>query len=286
LAASRILLAGADFEKWARHPTERKVENMRRFALIAGMFVLTGMVVATVSAGTMRTIVGTPKNDVLKGTPKSDTLDGKAGNDTLSGLRGNDVLLGGRGNDKLVGGAGQDKLRCGPGKDTAVADVADTVGEDCEVVKGLPVAPPPPADPPAQPPPAAEKALPGRYCGFTNQGKSICIDVTADSLGVTHFETTSDIDCGSVGTATFGLSFGGAALIQPDLTFSFTYNGPIGSDDPILTNVMVNYTVTGKFDTAGNATGTLNLSKFSFDYDGTHYDCGAAPYGWQARRGA
>jgi hypothetical protein len=259
---------------------------MRRFALVAGMFVLTGMVVATVSAGTMRTIVGTPKNDVLKGTPKADTIDGRAGNDTLSGLGGNDVLVGGRGNDKLLGGPGKDKLRCGPGRDTAVADVTDTVGGDCEVVKGLPATPPPPAEPPPPQPPSAPKALPGRYCGFTNQGKSICIDVTGDSLNVTHFETTSEVDCGSVGTATFGLSFGGGSLIQPDLSFSFTYNGPIDSGDPHLTNIVANYTVTGKFDTAGNATGTLNLSKFSFDYDGTHYDCGAAPYGWQARRGA
>jgi RTX calcium-binding nonapeptide repeat (4 copies) len=243
---------------------------MRRFALIAGMFVLTGMVVATVSAATMRTIVGTPKNDVLRGTAKSDTIDGKAGNDALSGLGGNDVLVGGKGNDKLVGGRGRDKLRCGLGRDTAVADVSDTVAEDCEVVEGLPA---PPVELPTPEAPAA-KALPGRYCGFTNQGKSICIDVTADSLGVTRFETTSEVDC-QVATATFGLGFGGAALIQPDLSFSFTYNGPIDSDDPKLTHIVANYTVTGKFDTAGNATGTLNLS-----------NCGAAPYAWQARLGA
>jgi hypothetical protein len=259
---------------------------MRRLTLGVGSIILAGALVATVSAGTMRVIIGTAKNDVLRGTTKADTLDGRAGNDTLSGLGGNDVLAGGKGNDKLVGGLGKDKLRCGAGRDTAVADAADTVGSDCEAVKGLPATEPPPTQPPPPPPPTpAAKAQPGRYCGFTNQGKSICIDVTNDSLAVTRFETTSDVDC-ETATATFGLSFGGMALIQPDLTFTFHYQGPIDSGDPSTTNIVADYTVSGKFDTAGNATGTLFLAKFSFDYEGTHYNCGAAPYAWQARRGA
>jgi Ca2+-binding RTX toxin-like protein len=259
---------------------------MRRFALSAAVFVLAGALVATVSAGTARVIVGTAKNDVLRGTAKADTLDGRAGNDTLSGLAGNDVLSGGKGNDKLVGGPGRDKLRCGVGADTAVADAADSVGSDCEVVKGRPVAPTPPPTEPTPPPAApAERALPGRYCGFTNQGKSICIDVTPDSLAVTQFETTSDVDC-ETATATFGLSFGNQVMIQPDLSFTFHYQGPIDSSDAELTNIVADYTVSGKFDTAGNASGTLFLGKFSFDYQATHYNCGAAPYAWQARRGA
>jgi hypothetical protein len=28
------------------------------------------------------------------------------------------------------------------------------------------------------------------------------------------------------------------------------------------------------------------MSNFSFDFSGTHIDCAAAPYGWQARLGA
>jgi len=28
------------------------------------------------------------------------------------------------------------------------------------------------------------------------------------------------------------------------------------------------------------------VSRFSFDYQGTHYDCAAAGYGWQAKLGA
>ena len=258
---------------------------MRRIALTIGLIVLTGTLTAGVWAAATRTIVGTAKNDVLKGTRTADRIDGRAGNDTLSGLAGNDVLIGGKGNDRLVGGAGSDDLRCGPGRDVAIADPNDTVGADCETVKGLPSTPPPPAPPPPPPPPPQPQAKAGHYCGFTNQGKSICFDVTADSSAVANFATTSDVTCGNA-EATFSLSFGSRTPIQPDLSFSFTYNGPLGSGDPDLKNVNTNYTVAGKLDTAGTATGTLTLKSLSFDYRGTHYDCGAAPYAWQVRAGA
>jgi Ca2+-binding RTX toxin-like protein len=247
--------------------------------------------ISGVWAGATRKIVGTPKNDVLKGTPQADQIDGKAGTDRLSGLAGNDVLIGGKGNDRLTGGPGSDRLRCGPGRDVAVADEADTVGADCETSRGGPAPPAPPAPPPAPPsppsppPPPAQRAAAGHYCGFTNQGKSICFDVTSDSARLANFATTSDVDCGSVG-ATFGLSFGASTPIQSDLAFSFTYNGAIESDEPSLTNMTTSYTVSGKLDTAGNASGTLTLSRLSFDYQGTHYNCGAAPYAWQAKLGA
>ncbi len=264
---------------------------MRKIALIVGVFVLTGVAVAGISAATMKTIVGTPKNDVLRGTPAADRIDGRAGNDRLLGKAGNDLLIGGLGKDTLVGGVGKDTLRCGPGKDRALADPTDLVGSDCEVVTGLPAPPPvepPPPAPPPPPPPAGPKAKAGHYCGFTNQGKSICFDVSQDSTQAGNFETTSDVTCGDVGILrNVGLSFGGSTQIQPDLSFSFTYNGSLetGSDSPV-TNVTTSYTVSGELDTDGNATGTLNLNRFSFDYSGTHYDCAAAGYAWQARVGA
>ena len=106
-----------------------------RSALVAA--VLAVSVVLTASAAAAN-IVGTSKNDVLRGTPRGDRIDGKAGNDRLLGLAGNDQLLGGAGNDTLVGGPGSDALRCGPGRDRALADPADAVSRDCEVVTGLP----------------------------------------------------------------------------------------------------------------------------------------------------
>jgi hypothetical protein len=260
---------------------------MRKLVLMAAVLVLTGALVGGVSASAVRTINGTPKNDVLRGTRGADTINGKAGNDKLYGNAGNDTLVGGSGNDLVVGGPGKDRLRCGGGTDTAKADAADTVGSDCEVVKGLPATtpPPPPAPPPLPPPPAAPAAKAGHYCGFTNQGKSICFDVTGSSAA--NFETTSDLDCGIVILRDLGLSFSGSVPIQPDLSFTFSYSGPIGTGSGSeISNVSTSYSVTGKLDTAGNATGTLSVSRFSFDYRGTHYDCAAAGYGWQAKAGA
>jgi hypothetical protein len=260
---------------------------MRKLVFTTALAVLSLGLSAGVWAGTAARIVGTSKNDVLKGTPRADALSGLAGNDTLQGLAGNDVLSGGPGNDKLAGGRGRDQLRCGAGRDTAVADATDNVGSDCEVVKGLPAPPPPepPAPPPPPPPPATPQAVAGHYCGFTNQGKSICFDVEPGSARVGNFETTSDVDCGQFGF-TVGLGFSGPTAMQPDLTFTYAYNGGLQSGDSDITNITTSYTVNGELDTAGNATGSLNLSRLSFDFQGTHIDCGAAPYAWQARVGA
>jgi RTX calcium-binding nonapeptide repeat (4 copies) len=263
---------------------------MKKLSLIVTVSALSCGLATGVYATTSSRIVGTSRNDVLKGTSKADTLDGRGGNDRLAGLAGNDVLLGGPGNDRLVGGAGKDRLRCGAGKDVAVADAFDVIGSDCESVSGLPpVEPPaePPPAPPPPPPPAAPLAKVGHYCGFTNQGKSICFDVTAGGARVAGFETTSDVDCGVGILQDVSLSFSGSTPLQSDLTFTFTYNGALTtSPGSAISNVSTSYTVSGKLDTAGNGTGSLSLNRFSFDYSGTHYDCAAASYAWQARAGA
>jgi RTX calcium-binding nonapeptide repeat (4 copies) len=262
---------------------------MRKFAFTALVLIASGALVTGIVAGPLKTITGTPKSDVLRGTAGADTLMGRGGNDKLYGKGGNDTLAGGGGNDLLVGGPGKDKLRCGPGHDTAIADAADTVSSDCETVKGLPSSSPTPPSEPTPPAPPAPPSVPtakaGHYCGFTNQGKSICFD--ASTTTVSNFDTTSDITCGSLGTVPdLRLTFGGSAPIQSDLSFTFSFNGPVDAGDSGLTNVKMSYSVTGKFDTAGNATGVLNFSQLSFDYQGLHVDCGAAPYAWQAKAGA
>jgi Ca2+-binding RTX toxin-like protein len=260
---------------------------MKRLTLMLVAGGLVSIFAASVYGSTSRRIVGTPRADTLKGTPAADIIDGRGGNDKLSGLAGNDVLIGGAGNDRLVGGAGKDTLRCGPGKDVAVADEIDIVGADCETVQGLPTEEPPPEPTPPPPPAPGPLARGGHYCGFTNQGKSICFDVTSDGSRVANFDTTSDLDCGAVILQGLELSFSGSSAITPDLTFSFTYNGPIGtSPDSPFRNMTASYVASGKLDTAGNATGTLTVPQLAFDYKGTHYDCVAASYAWQARAGA
>jgi hypothetical protein len=101
-------------------------------------FLLGGVLLVTTSPVGAGTIIGTPKNEVLRGTAKADKMYGRAGNDKLYGLAGNDLLVGGPGNDLLVGGPGGDTVQCGPGRDTVQATEDDKVAVDCEVLKGLP----------------------------------------------------------------------------------------------------------------------------------------------------
>jgi hypothetical protein len=71
-----------------------------------------------------------------------------------------------------------------------------------------------------------------------------------------------------------------------DLSFSYTYTGPLTSSSATFTNIQTSYTLSGTFDQAGNAQGQIALTKISWDENGTHYDCSSAPYGWHARLGA
>jgi hypothetical protein len=102
----------------------RKDVALKRVALAA---VAAALGLLVVSSALAAKVVGTAKNDVLRGTAKADKLYGKGGNDKLFGLGANDLL---------VGGPGADTLKCGPGRDIAVADAADTVAPDCEIVQG------------------------------------------------------------------------------------------------------------------------------------------------------
>jgi len=262
------------------------LDHVRRLALVIGLVAVSAVMAAGVWARVAGRIVGSAGNDVLRGTAKADILDGRAGNDRLLGLAGKDVLIGGRGRDRLVGGRGKDRLRCGPGRDVAIADATDTVAADCEVVTGLPEAEPPPTEePPPPPPPSAPQiALPGRYCGFTNQGKSICVTVSPNSARITAFSLSAEVDCGSA-KRTFSFAQAGPAPIQSDWTFSRSFDGAL-PDRPRLTKITVAYEVTGRFDTAGNVTGTFWLKRLSFDAGGSHSDCTSAPTAWQAKLGA
>lgn len=252
---------------------------MRKLMLIAGVVLATVVAATSGWAAAAKHIVGTSRNEVLRGTAKADILDGRGGNDRLLGLAGNDVLIGGPGRDVLVGGAGRDRLRCGPGNDTARADASDIVAGDCEVVTGVPTSEPPPAPPP----PTAQIALPGRYCGYTNAGKIICVTVAPDSRRVTAYSLSSEVDCGTM-KRTFSFAQAGPALIEADLSFAHSHDGAL-PDRPALKNIHVAYEVSGKFDTAGNASGMFWLSRLSFDSTGSHFDCTGSPSGWQAKLG-
>lgn len=80
-----------------------------------------------------KTIIGTPKKDVLQGTPGDDIIIAGGGNDVVYGNGGNDVIKGGAGNDKLFGGDGNDVLKGGKGIDKCDGGTGtDTAVRNCE----------------------------------------------------------------------------------------------------------------------------------------------------------
>lgn len=227
--------------------------------------------------------VGDAHNNLLRGTAKADILDGRGGNDRLFGLAGEDLLIGGLGRDTLVGGPGRDRLRCGPGRDVAKADAKDVVAADCEVVTGLPTTTTTEPPPTQTNPPPATRARPGRYCGYTNEGKIICVTVAPNSERVTNYSLGAVVDCGTT-IRTFSFASGGPAPILADLTFSRSATHAL-PDRANLKNITVSYEVNGKFDTAGSVNGSLFLKHVSFDSNGTHSDCTGRATAWQAKLG-
>ena len=130
------------------------------------------------------------------------------------------------------------------------------------------------------PPPAAAA---GRYCGFTDEGKSICFDVTADQH-VANLRTESIVTCLDATKWLWTLAFSVPDRLQ-QLGFSYSYTGPLAAD-PVDENISATYTVSGTFDTAGNASGRIGLTHITWNALGLHYDCGGAGRTWTARLGA
>ncbi len=73
---------------------------------------------ATRVAGTSRTVLGSPGNDVIVADERANRVKGGAGDDVICGLAGDDVLRGGPGADTLRGGHGDDRCITGPGDRT------------------------------------------------------------------------------------------------------------------------------------------------------------------------
>lgn len=236
-------------------------------ALLAGAGVAASALAATIG--------GTARADVIHGTKHADVIRGLAGNDKLYGLAGNDKLYGGADNDTLSGGPGADLLNCGPGRDTALADRADKV-VGCEIVKRTPPAPRPPTPQPpptttAEPPPtttttAAPAPQAGHYCGFTNNGGSICFDVTNPPQAFTNATWTVTFDandCSPAAGGTVDYTTTGSARLAADGTFDFE----ITSGDSAGTYVK------GTVDTAGGASGVLHVHSV-IQSGGTTFTCG------------
>ena len=266
---------------------------MRRFGVLAIVLGMTGLLVGSVLAAT---ISGNAGNNVLRGTSKADKIYGYGGNDALFGLAGNDILyggsgndvltggagndklyggagrdalLGGAGNDTLVGGAGVDTLKCGAGRDTVIADASDSVGADCEVVKGLSNGgsePSPTPEPTPTPTPTAT-ARDGTYVGMTSQNEKITFRVAAGGTQIWD---------GTVNTVNYSCQ-------PPDIYsldmpgWGFTGHGPINASGGFSISFEDDYDLgggytlheswnfSGNITSGGTATGTLkDVLTYSF----------------------
>jgi hypothetical protein len=220
--------------------------------LVALGAIVAGIAAASTWAATLR---GNARPNVIHGTPHADKIYGLGGNDKLYGGSGNDKLYGGSGNDLLVGGPGADLLNCGPGHDTAIADKRDKL-VGCEIVRGLKRLPPPPPAPPWQA---------GRYCGYTNNGGSICFDVTASPSRFTNAAYSASFDrsdCNPPATGSVNYTTSGFAPIKADGTFDFA----ITSGDQSGTEI------TGTIDAQGAASGNLHIQS-SVQSGGAGYTC-------------
>ena len=254
--------------------------GMKRSTVTVSLACVALMVVtATVGAATIRGTVG---NDTLRGGAKADRLDGKGGNDKLFGAAGSDVLLGGAGNDLLVGGAGADSLTCGPGKDTARGDVQDKINTDCEIVKGVPSAEPPPPSPTQPPPPPVAPVTAGSYKGATQNGNYVFFTVTS-ARTVTGFRVNDLPDpCEPGGTLPGGEDFGDSTFtIGDDGRFAAEGNwtGSSVSGDFELTHW--DGKIAGSFETTNSTTGTV-LMNYEFNYQATHFRCSSGEVRWTA----
>jgi hypothetical protein len=89
---------------------------------------------------TAQVLVALPAS--ISGGDGADRLTGGPADDTLDGGAGIDVLDGGAGDDEVLSADGlADQVRCGAGVDTATADTADAVADDCENVTRAAVTP-------------------------------------------------------------------------------------------------------------------------------------------------
>lgn len=145
---------------------------------------------------------------------------------------------------------------------------------------------PPPPEPPPPPPPPQPAAKAGKYCGFNDQGRTVCLDVAADGLSVTSFVTQSLVTCADGSQWYWLLSFGGRTIALANLSFTFAFSGPLNTSSTTVANVQATYSLSGTFDQVGNAEGQIALTSISWDSGGTHYACSSAPYGWHAKLGA
>jgi hypothetical protein len=135
----------------------------------------------------------------------------------------------------------------------------------------------------ARTPPPEVTARYGTFCGFTDQGEGLCLDVTGAPKTVANLKL--DVTTYCTPPLTFGRSttIPNPYAIDEDGTFSFTRTAsgtPSTGGSFTITHMME-----GAFDASGAfATGTLDAHVAYDDPGGQHYECDSQTFNWSAQR--
>ena len=126
------------------------------------------------------------------------------------------------------------------------------------------------------PPPAA---TPGQYCGYTNQGTTVCLDVDSSGKTVTRIDVGVVVLCNQRSTEVeVRMSFSNLAIGG--------HLGFVGSSSSLPGLISGTGLVGGLLDPDGGtgAHGSARIQLPVFDYEGSRYTCGVAETLWEARR--
>jgi hypothetical protein len=135
----------------------------------------------------------------------------------------------------------------------------------------------------AKTPPAEPSAQHGRFCGFTDQGLGLCLDVAGSPKTVTNLELFVRTECTPPAPFVISSTIPIAYAIRDDNTFAFerTVTGTTGSGGSFTAT----HTMLGAFDASGTtATGTLAAHLTYEAGDGVHFECDSQTFSWSVYR--
>ena len=77
---------------------------------------------------------------------------------------------------------------------------------------------------------------------------------------------------------------GERTTILTDLSFAYSFSGPISSTSSTVTDIQTSYRINGRLATDGTASGTVAISSITFKYADETYNCSQSDVSWSARR--
>ena len=135
----------------------------------------------------------------------------------------------------------------------------------------------------ARTPPPDVSAQPGTFCGLTEQGLDLCLDVVDSPSAVTNLKLLVRVECLPAATFAVSSAIPTKYAIREDGGFSF-HRRP-GSKTTGGGSFTVDQVMDGTFDASGaSVTGTLSAHVRYDAPDGSHYECDSGSIGWSAQR--